>query len=77
VHTRLEVFAFLNNVLIVVDGSRSTIFSISELLREKRKKEKKETIYIVTYRPIARQRLGKHIPTGTNARNKASVNTPP
>jgi hypothetical protein len=23
----------------------------------------------VTYRPIARQRLGKHIPTGVNARN--------
>jgi hypothetical protein len=24
---------------------------------------------IVTYRPIARQRLGKHIPAGANARN--------
>jgi hypothetical protein len=24
---------------------------------------------IVTYRPIARQRLGKHIPVGVNARN--------
>jgi hypothetical protein len=29
---------------------------------------------IVTYRPIARQRLGKHIPSGTNARkNKKSI----
>jgi hypothetical protein len=29
---------------------------------------------IVTYRPIARQRLGKHIPVGANARyNRASV----
>jgi hypothetical protein len=25
--------------------------------------------YVVTYRPIARQRLGKHISAGTNARN--------
>jgi hypothetical protein len=25
--------------------------------------------YIVTYRPIARQRLGKHIPAGANTRN--------
>jgi hypothetical protein len=25
--------------------------------------------YIVTYRPIAEQRLGKHIPAGANARN--------
>jgi hypothetical protein len=25
----------------------------------------------VMYRPIARQRLGKHIPMGTNARNNA------
>jgi hypothetical protein len=30
--------------------------------------------YIVTYRPIARQRLGKHIPAGANARNnKTSI----
>jgi hypothetical protein len=27
------------------------------------------TIYIVTYRPIARQRLGEHIPTEAYARN--------
>jgi hypothetical protein len=25
--------------------------------------------HTVTYRPIARQRLGKHIPAGANARN--------
>jgi hypothetical protein len=28
---------------------------------------------IVTYRPTARQRLGKHIPAGANARNNRTV----
>jgi hypothetical protein len=31
-------------------------------------------LYSVTYGPIARQRLGKHIPAGANARNsRASI----
>jgi hypothetical protein len=30
-------------------------------------------IDIVTYRPITRQRLGKHIPVGANAGNKTSI----
>jgi hypothetical protein len=28
---------------------------------------------IVTYRPVATQRLGKHIPTGANARNRTPI----
>jgi hypothetical protein len=32
-----------------------------------------ELFYIVMYRPIARQRLGKHIPVGTNARNNRAT----
>jgi hypothetical protein len=29
--------------------------------------------YIVTYRPIARKRLCKHLPAGANARNRTSI----
>jgi hypothetical protein len=29
----------------------------------------KQVVHIVTYKPIARQRFGKHIPAGAKARN--------
>jgi hypothetical protein len=39
--------------------SSESVAAADESLRE----------YIVTYWPIARQRFGKHIPAGANARN--------
>jgi hypothetical protein len=53
--------AFCGNIVVQFTEIRAAVL-----------KQRNDT---VTYRPIARQRLGKHIPAGAKARNRTSTAT--